>query len=290
MVRLATFGVLGIVAVAAGCKADDPISGDGDGDVDAGISGDLAPPRLDPVPETTPLSTVALRGTTNGTRVVAQGTSDGSVLAAVLPGGAFCLDAALMSGAPTEMKVYAIGGDGRVSEPLDVMTTLDALAPEPSDPTCSASGGPDCDGAEICDNGEIDDDCNGLADSCDPTCNGCIDDVLEPNDVAVDVPMITEGDHTLQICPCRDDWFAYQRSVGQRIQVSATFDSSTINISLRLFRAGEGGLGEGDLVATSANGTSTETIDFLVDIDGVYYLQVYSPFGDETGSYNLTTN
>lgn len=281
------------VAVATGaCKADDPISGDGDGDgdVDAGIGDELAPPRLDPVPESTPLQTVALRGTTNGTRVVAQGTDDGSVIASVLPGGSFCLDAALMSGAPTEMQLYAIGGDGRVSTPLAVTTTQDAVAPEPPDATCSSSGGPDCSGPEICDNGEVDDDCNGLADSCDGACNGCIDDVLEPNDVAVDVPMISPGEHTLQICPCRDDWFAYQRSVNQRIQLSVTFDAAAINISLRLFRAGPAGLGEGDLVASSANGTATETIDYLVDADGVYYLQIYSVSGDETGSYSLTTN
>lgn len=278
------------VAFAAGCKADDPTSGDGDGEPDAGVDQDLVPPTLDPVPETTPLDTVALRGTTLGTRVVAQDTADGSVLASVLPGGSFCLDAALIDGAATDMKLYAIGGDGRVSEPLAVSSTRDAAAPTPSMPTCSSSGGPDCDGPEICSNGEIDDDCDGHADACDTDCNGCIDDIFEPNDVAIDVPMIAAGDYTLQICPCRDDWFAYQRSVGQRVTVTATFDSGAIDVNLRLYRAGEGGLGEGDLVDFSFGSTGTETIDYVADADGLYYLRVYSLSGDETGSYNLTTN
>lgn len=284
--------VVAVAMAAAGCKADDPISGDGDGDgdVDAGPGDVLVPPTLDPVPETTPLDTVALRGTTNGSRVVAQGTGDGSVIASVLPGGAFCVDAALKAGMPTEMLLYAIGGDGRVSEPREVVTTLDPGAPEPSMPTCSASGGPTCDGPEICANGDVDDDCNGLADSCDTACNGCIDDVLEPNDVAVDVSMITSGDHTLQICPCRNDWFAYARTAGQRITVTATFAAGGIDIDLQLFRAGEGGLGMGDQVASSAGTMGTETIDFLVDMDGVYYLRIFSFSGTDTGSYNLSTN
>jgi hypothetical protein len=281
------------VAVAlSGCKAGDPGDGDGDGDgdVDAGPSGELAPPTVDPVPEATPLSTVAVRGTTVGTRVVAQGTGEGSVLASVLPGGSYCIDAALMSGAPTDMLLYAIGGDGRVSVPVEVSSTLDSGAAEPLMPTCSSSGGPDCDGAEICDNGEIDDDCDGHADACDTDCNGCIDDILEPNDTAIDVPMIEAGDYTLQICPCRDDWFAYQRSVGQRITATTTFNSAQININMRLYRASPGGAGTGDLVDSSFSSTGTEMVDFTVDVAGVYFLRIYSLSGDETGSYNLTTN
>ena len=284
-------GVMVALAIA-GCKADDPTGdGDGDGDVDAGPSGELAPPVLDPIPDTTPLSTVAVRGSTNGTRIVAQNTAIGSVLASVLPGGSFCLDASLHSdGTPTEMKLYSIGGDGRISEPVDVVSSRDPGAPEPSDPTCSASGEIDCTGAENCNNGDVDDDCNGLADACDNACNGCIEDLFEPNDVPIDVPMIQAGGHTLQICPCRNDWFAYTRNVGQRIAVTATFNGAAIDIDLRLHRAAPGGAGTDGVVASSLTVSNTETIDFTVDMAGVYYLEIFSPSGDQTGSYNFDTN
>lgn len=281
------------VLLAVGCKANDPTSGDGDGDgeADAGPNGGLTPPRVDSYPESTPLGTVAIRGATEGTRVVAQNTAEGSLVAAVLPGGDFCFDAALQpAGTPTEMQLYSIGGDGRVSDPLPVTVTRDEAAPSPSDPNCSGTGGPTCDGPEICGNDGVDDDCNGRADECDNACNGCIDDGFEPNDIALDVPMIEPGTYTMQICPCRDDWFAYQRDANQSIRVTATFDDTAININLKLYKAAPGGFGEGDQVASSFSGTGVESIDFTVIEAGLYYLHVDSPSQDARGSYTFDTN
>ena len=281
---------LSLVIISVACSADAP-SGDGDGDGDdAGVdNGELSAPILDGLPATTPLETVAVRGMTVGTRVVTQGTADGSVLTAVLPGGSFCVDTALATGAPTEMLVYAVGGDGRISEPVSIEVTRDIASTPPADPTCSGTGAVDCDGDEICDN-DKDDDCDGYVDSCDTSCNGCIEDVFEPNDVAVDVPMIPAGTHTLQICPCRDDWFAFQRTSVQRVRATATFDSASISINMRLYRAGPGGLGEADLVDSSITAGDVEDIDFDVLEDGLYYLRVYSPLEGQRGSYELTVN
>ena len=271
------------------CKADDP-SGDGDGDGDdAGADDVLASPLVDSLPTSTPLATVAIRGATDGTRVVAQNTADGSLLAAVLPGGGFCIDAPLLSSGATEMNLYAVGGDGRVSAPALVSVTRDVGAATPSNPTCSGTGTVDCDGPEICDN-EIDDDCNGYEDQCDTACNGCIEDVFEPNDVAVDVPMIEAGLYTLQVCPCRDDWFAFQRGAARRILVAATFDGSAVNINLRLYKANPGGLGEGDLVAFSFTNGDREDIDFLTEEAGLYYLRIYSSVVGVSASYDLAVN
>lgn len=272
---------------ATGCKADSPNSGDGDKEVDAGPTGDLAPPSLEAVPETTPLDAVAIRGTTDGTRVVAQGTASGSILAAVLPGGNFCMDADLEASGPTEMKLYSVGGDGRVSVPVDVTVTKDAAAPEPSDPNCAGTGGPTCDGPEICDNGDVDDDCNGLADSCDNACNACIDDVYEPNDIPIDVPMMEPGTYTMQICPCREDWYAFQRDMNQTISASITFDNSNIDIDMELYVAGPDGVGKGDLKAASRSTTGAETINFTTTEAGLYYLRIFAIDDSDLGSYNL---
>jgi hypothetical protein len=275
----------------AGCKADNP-TGNSGGKRDAAPSGDLPAPRLEPYPESTPLSTVAIRGTTDGTRVVVQGTATGSKLAAVLPGGGFCADAPLLAGDTTQMKVYAVSGDGRISEPVDISVANDSGASEPADGRCSGTDGTPCAEAEVCgDSGGVDEDCNGYANECDTACNGCIDDAFEPNDVPIDVPMIAAGSYTMQICPCRDDWFAFQRERFQTINATATFNSLAININLRLYRAAPGGSGVIDPpVATDFSGGDSESISYTVDEAGLYYLQVYSPVGDEVGSYSLTVN
>jgi hypothetical protein len=276
---------------APGCKADDP-TGNGDGNRDAAPSGDLPPPRLDSYPESTPLSTVAIRGTTDGTRVVVQGTASGSKLAAVLPGGNFCTDAPLVAGETTRMKAYAVGGDGRISEPVDIEVVNDSGASQPADGRCSGTDGTPCADAEVCgDGGGVDEDCNGYANECDSACNGCLDDAFEPNDIPIDVPMIAANNYTMQICPCRDDWFAFQRNQFETINATATFNSLAININLRLYKAAPGGSGVIDPpVATDLSGGDSESISFTVDEAGLYYLQVYSPVGDEVGSYSLTVN
>jgi hypothetical protein len=99
----------------------------------------------------------------------------------------------------TPFLVYAVAPTGDFSSPVQVVVAQDASAPAPSEPSCSG----ECFAAEDCDS-EIDDDCNDLADGCDPACNGCADDELEPNDIPFSVPLLGDGTHSLDICRTGD--------------------------------------------------------------------------------------
>jgi len=282
-----------IIALASiACTADRPDNEIDEPGSDAGVEPDdtLETPIIEPTPASTPLDTVAIRGRTTGTRVVAE-TADGSVLVSVLPGGTFCIDASVAPSATTAMTIHAIGGDGRISEPVIVDVAHDPSASAPPNPTCSGVAEVECVEAEICGN-DTDDDCDGLADACDSACNGCIDDIFEPNDTAVDVPIIAAGEYNLQLCPCRDDWLAFERGSFSRITATATFDETQHNINLRLYRAAPGGFGEGELVASSFSITGIESVDFQVDEPGLYYLRVYAlSAGDvQNISYQLTVD
>lgn len=169
--------------------------------------------------------------------------------------------------------------------------TRDATAPAPPMPTCSGSTPVDCNVAEICTN-EVDDNCDGAIDLCDSECNDCVNDAFEPNGVPLNVPLVAEGSYELTICPCGEDWFAFERNTGQRISVTADFVHDTIDIDMRLYEASPEG-GQGDIVASSVTTTSQERIDEVVDETTLYLLRVY-PFGStgntKSGPYTLTIN
>ncbi len=278
----AGLAVLSFSALA--CKADKVQPG-GTGK-DAGVEEILAPPILETIPESTPNATIAIRGTSTGKRVVVQGGSDGTSITSVLPGGSFCGDVGLKSGEPTALTVYTIG-DGLLSEPIEVVVTRDATAPAPSNPTCSGSSPEQCDGPEQCAN-EIDDNCDGFIDNCDVECNQCVDDAFEPNDFDVNVPLVAAGTYNLAICPCREDWFAFERNMGQSIKITANFTHATIDLDMKLFKVSPTGTA-GDLIATSASVTDQEVIDKVVDESTLYLLRVY-PFGTTgtpSGPYEL---
>lgn len=277
-----------LLLTLVGCKAD-KVQGNSDKG-DAGVLAVLDPPLLDLVPKVTPNGTVAIRGSSEGSRIVIQGGADGTNIVAVLPGGAFCSDVALNSGEPTPITVYSVG-DGLLSTPLDFVITRDATAPAPPMPTCSGSTPVDCNVAEICTN-EVEDNCDGAIDLCDSECNDCVNDAFEPNGVPLNVPLVAEGSYELTICPCGEDWFAFERNTGQRISVTADFVHDTIDIDMRLYKASPEG-GQGDIVASSVTTTSQERIDEVVDETTLYLLRVY-PFGStgntKSGPYTLTIN
>jgi hypothetical protein len=134
-----------------------------------------------------------------------------------------------------------------------------------------------------------DDDCNGWADECDLACSGCEDDSYEPNDFPVNVPSLTKGSYPMKLCPCRDDWFAFNVNAETRINVSVEFSHAQIDIDARLYRAGPEGQGIGEQVASSTSPTDNEAIDWVTDAPGAYYLRIF-PFRDEdepSGSYTL---
>ncbi len=277
-----------IAALAlASCKAD-KVEGNSPQE-DGGAVETLEVPLLDAIPETTPNDTVAVRGTSKGQRVVVQGGADGTSIVAILPSGSFCTDVELAEGAGgTDLTVYAIG-NGLISEPTSLLVTKDATAPQPANPTCSGSSPNSCENNnEICDN-EEDENCDGWIDICDRQCNDCISDAFEPNDFPVNVPVIGPGTYELRICPCRDDWFAFERQAGQRIRLTADFEHDILPLNLRLYKATSSGE-QGDLVAFSFSSTDQESLDEVVETSGLYYLRAYA-FGTnptETGSYTLT--
>jgi hypothetical protein len=256
------------------------------GGADAG--GGVGPEILEvSAPERTPLATAAVRGRTTGaSRVVVELEGGDSQVAPLAPGGDFCVDVPLPAGAVSAIIVHAIAESGALSEPAEVDVEQDGEAPEPPDPTC---GGDECAAEEDCGN-QFDDDCNALADDCDPACNGCPDDQLEPNDVPFAVPELADGTHELEICPCREDWFAFDVPAGGSIDATSTFEHSTIDIDLQLFRRADAEEGTDSSVASSATTTDTERIEYTAASGGTYYLRVYSFRDDGAGSYVLTVS
>lgn len=256
-----------------------PLGGSGS---DGGGAG--GPAILDlSAPERTPLLTAAVRGhTSNATRVVV-GLSEDSQVEPVMPGGDFCVDVALPEGRVSAIVVHAISDSGAASAQADVEVAQEADAPEPPEPTCS---GEQCAADEDCGNG-VDDDCNALADECDSACNGCADDDLEPNDVPFAVPPLEDGSYDLDICPCREDWFAFELPDGGAITAMATFEHDAIDIDLQLFEAADAEMGLDNPVATSMTTNDSERIDYTATSAGTYYLRVYSFRTGSSGSYGL---
>lgn len=266
------------------CKADKVKSSDVKND--AGVEIILEPPVLNVIPSATPNTTVAIRGTSNGKRVVIQGGASGTSISSVLPGGSFCEDILLKPSEATTLTIFAMG-DGLLSVATKIVVTHDATSPAPSSPTCGGTSLPDCDLPEICDN-EKDDNCDGWIDHCDRECNQCQDDNFEPNDFAMNVPLIAKGSYALTICPCRDDWFAFERKAGQRIKVTADFNHASLPINLRLFKATPSG-GQGDFLGGSFSNTNQEVINKTVDESTLYLVRVYAFGSDEqSGPYQLT--
>ena len=273
------------------CSADDPIKRP-NGDEDAGPVEELDPPEMPELPATTPLTTIAARGTTEGSRVVTQGSPQGTLVTVVLPGGNFCRDVPIATDGPTTLRFYSLNGDGRVSTALEHQVTHDPAAPMPARGRCDGGVDPniDCDDEEVCNSDGGDEDCNGYADQCDTACNGCQDDAYEPNDFPSNVPSLNPGTYPMMLCPCRDDWFAFNVNMGTRIRAAADFVHADIDIDIRLYRAGPEGQGVGDQVATSAGTTDREEVDYVADMPGAYYLRIF-PFRDAndiSGSYSLT--
>lgn len=256
---------------------------------DASAGGSLDPPQVEAIAET-PLDTVRVSGRADGANrvVIKNAIDDTASVSGLLPGGDFCVDTPLPAGATTTFNVYGVAEDGSISEPTEFEVTQDSASPSPADPTCSSA--PACDEVESCDNG-TDDNCNGLEDECDPGCNGCTDDNLEPNDTPFSVPMMSPGDYDdLKICPCRIDWFAFDVSANGTINVDVNFDVGVVDIDLKLYTVENAEQRIEPAEASSTGTTGTESIDYTSTAGGRYYLKVFSfpEGGDRQGTYNLS--
>ena len=273
---------------AVGCQADRP----GGNKPDA--APDITPlnaPMIDgTTPMATPNDTVAVRGKTDGSRLIIQGGAGDPVVKAVLPSGDYCVDVPLNPTGPTMLTAFALK-DGLISPPSTITVTKNPSAAIPSMPLCLGMEQPVCvaeDAAHSdCTNGK-DDNCNGYIDKCDPSCNGCVEDALGPNWVPFFVPMVPAGTYRLQICPCRVDWFAFHVTPGDTVHVKATFDSTKVDIDLKLMTAAAAENNTGATVAASVTTTGIEQITWLSNATGTYYLEIYPFKADGVGAYTLT--
>jgi len=272
-----------------GCTAERP--GSDKPDAAVAMGDELLAPTIDTsTPTTTPNDTVAIRGTTTGTRVVIKGSTGDPIVKPVLPTGGFCLDVPLLATGPTALNAYALK-DGQISPPAPLSITKDAAAAIPANPICAGTEEPVCVAEDTasgnCTNGE-DDNCNGYADACETACNGCMDDGFGPNWEPFFVPMIPAGTYQLSICPCRDDWFAFAVTSGETVHVKATFNSTNIDLDMRLQTPKNAEDGLSTSVATSATTTGIEEITWSATTAGTYYLKVYSYRTNGRGAYTLT--
>lgn len=272
-----------------GCTAERP--GSDMPDAAVAMGDELVAPTIDTsTPTVTPNGTVAIRGTTTGSRIVVKGATGDPVVKPVLPTGGFCVDVPLVDGAPTMLSAYALK-DGVISPPAALTITKDAGAPIPSMPICAGTEEPVCVAEDTasgnCTN-DKDDNCNGYTDECETSCNGCTDDGFGPNWSPFFVPMIPDGTYQLSICPCRDDWFAFSVTSGQIIHVKATFNSTALDLDMRLQTPKNAEDGLTTSVATSATTTGIEEITWTATATGTYYLKIYSYRANGRGSYTLT--
>jgi hypothetical protein len=274
-------------AALGACSADRPDHGK----ADAGVEEMLSAPSIDTsVPTTTPNDTVAIRGSTDGSRVVVKGNTGDPIVASTLPTGGYCVDVPLLPSGPTQLNVFALK-DGLLSPAALVTVTKDPAAPIPASPMCQGMEQPTCvmeDAASNnCANGK-DDNCNGFTDQCDTTCNGCVEDALGPNWTPFFVPMVAAGAYDMAICPCRDDWFAFQAAASDIIHVKATFNTAEIDLDMKLQTAANAEANSTDSVASSVTTTATEEINYTVTTAGLYYLKIYSYKKDDFGKYKMT--
>ncbi len=252
---------------------------------------EVAAPRLIGIPAATPLATVAIRGTTEGSSLVIKGGANGTHVLTPLPSGDFCADVPLGDGGAATIEVTSLA-DGKVSAPARVTVTRDPTAAEPADPYCTAPlcVGGSCPEQETDCNDDQDNDFDGWTDQCDIDCSGCIDDAYEPNDYPASVPTLEEGSYIgLRICPCHDDWYALYLEEDERLRLTAFRDEG--RVSTKLFRAEDaedGGYKSKLPVSTGLLSGDTVKITWTATETGWYYLYAYSLDAEQAASYRLS--
>ena len=115
---------LALIVFGAGCEADRPNAMN---KPDAAVGEDLKPPQLMDIPTSTPNDTIAVRGSTNGLRVVVNGGPGDPQVRPVLPSGSFCVDVPIDPG-QSMLQAYALK-DGLISPAAFVTVNFAFTAP-----------------------------------------------------------------------------------------------------------------------------------------------------------------
>ncbi len=254
--------------------------------VDASLK--LMAPILTEVPSSTPNATVAFRGRSQGARIIVQVPGITSLEGAAYPTGDFCIEAPVPAQKTTTYSLMAIDSQGKLSPSVDVAVTHDPKAAQPKNPVCGDPGML-CANAENCSNGK-DDNCNGLIDHCDPACNSCLDDKLEPNDDPFAAPMVPNGYYQeLAICPCRPDWYAFKLDTGSAFYARVVFQkSANFDIDLKFYRSADALKLNDNWIYWRHLGNGLREVDFVADKNDTYYLEVFNKTGAEVaGSYQM---
>jgi len=250
--------------------------------LDGGMEAPPDAPMIERLPERLPWPVATIRGTSDARRILLEGPGN-PVVGMVLPGGAFCIDAAIPEPGPYVFRLYAQGDDGQLSErPAIVNVEYDPQAPSvPGAETCSGDDPAGCaEAEEICGDNR-DNDCNNLIDDRDPACADCTDDAFEPNNDP-NAPRIEPGLHqNLVICPGDPDFYGILTEVQDRLTVTASFSHAEGNLDLEL-RAPD----RRTVVARSTSTSDDEMLSYTATAAGEVKLLVFGPEGAEN-FYNL---
>jgi hypothetical protein len=220
--------------------------------------------------------------------VVVQTGATTSVVGIVLPDGTFCVDVPLSTARANTLKVWAVG-NGKTSAPVVLNVVQTATAPVPANATCSNTSATPDGGAG----------CSGPNAACSLACNGCPEDVYQPNSTPSQAPAIALRANypALQLCPCVPDWFTFVLYKGQHINVQAIYQKTKdFDLDIALYQGGDvlPTLSGKPPVASSTAGTNgsaaTRTIDFVAATGAAYYLEVAATTGAAShGAYSLVT-
>ncbi|MBN2360327.1 MAG: pre-peptidase C-terminal domain-containing protein [Deltaproteobacteria bacterium] len=129
--------------------------------------------------------------------------------------------------------------------------------------------------------------CDGLDNNCDSDiderCVGdCLDDLLEQNDTIAAAVPVADGNYPgLAYCGGDHDYYSVQLLAGRYLRVELLFSHDEVDLTLILL-ASDGVTP----LATSATSTDNETVTVQVPADGIYFIHVSGPLGDQ-GGYEL---
>ena len=152
------------------------------------------------------------------------------------------------------------------------------------DAECSATPGNAT--PETCD--ERDNDCDGMVDE-GLNCDGCTEDVYEPNNRSVNGTALNTGQAIqAQRCPAdqngSDDWFRLGTlSAGTTVTVNLSFSHADGDIDLDMYEGGA-------FAAASASETDNESITYTMSASGVLDVRVYTNvnLGSRGVSYSIS--